>query len=826
MNESVIYNFNQTDYEEAIRLHEEDIAEFGSIEGNAQYYYCLAKSYQEINDTIQAERFYNLILDEYDDYGEYNSLAKFGLISLDYELGLDNQIITSFNSIYFPYLIEIEGFHEDTNIVKAIDNCIDIIKSILEKKSLDDKTKEELLLIKKTKNNNIILQIAGCLLSYCHVTAEELLDNLLAGIENFEPEVIKTENILKLFLKYFHNELMYCNDERVSEFIKKNENKIVFLISKTSFCLYDKEWSYLVELIERAFENEFYNLVLQIYENFDYGLEDESFPDEAILNFAYSANILNNNELAKTLYEYYLKKDNTPPGSVFNNLGNIYHEEKDIEKAIELFKKAVDIDHDDPLYFFNLASALIDNAEYIDAFKMIREGQKLSPKDSRIKPLIDKLPNMYNNRYPNPNLVKEQQDKLNEYYWNMDITTTEIKKRFKLPSNAREYFAYLIYPDQSCPNCNSNLVYKSRNARSENKIFCEKCEHEHFSDERLTNISYYYSCDCEYCKNVRKQNSKRKLAEEQKKKQQEFNENVEKASTPEFIKSAISQLSFSEKIFTKAMYELIEGGKNATLNDVCKKVNVSSSDLYVKKLLSLSLMFINPNNEYTINSNVNSSLIKITYPLNISNKTRFDILKRDRHTCRYCGRKPPEVELDIDYDVPVVEGGTDSFDNLLCLCRECKIGKIESDENNDLSQEWQQVLKKKEEIFESVKQYWLACMGGEFSEYDEELARNFLEKYEPTWIKKAIKITSEKNISKYGNYISAILKNWDEKGFPEDAVNIKLSQKMATENQISYIEGLLSKNNLTLKQCCGKEDINKLTMLDAKNIIEELAGKV
>ncbi len=58
-----------------------------------------------------------------------------------------------------------------------------------------------------------------------------------------------------------------------------------------------------------------------------------------------------------------------------------------------------------------------------------------------------------------------------------------------------------------------------------------------------------------------------------------------------------------------------------------------------------------------------------------STRTRFEILKRDRFTCQYCGRTPPEVLLHVDHIVPVKEGGGDDPDNLRTACSECNLGK-------------------------------------------------------------------------------------------------------------------------------------------------------
>jgi len=54
---------------------------------------------------------------------------------------------------------------------------------------------------------------------------------------------------------------------------------------------------------------------------------------------------------------------------------------------------------------------------------------------------------------------------------------------------------------------------------------------------------------------------------------------------------------------------------------------------------------------------------------------RFDIFRRDQFTCRYCGRRPPEVVLEVDHLVPIAQGGENSEPNLVTSCDECNRGK-------------------------------------------------------------------------------------------------------------------------------------------------------
>lgn len=59
----------------------------------------------------------------------------------------------------------------------------------------------------------------------------------------------------------------------------------------------------------------------------------------------------------------------------------------------------------------------------------------------------------------------------------------------------------------------------------------------------------------------------------------------------------------------------------------------------------------------------------------VSPRLRFEVFKRDDHTCQYCGRKSPEVVLEVDHIHPVCEGGADDEINLITACWECNRGK-------------------------------------------------------------------------------------------------------------------------------------------------------
>lgn len=61
--------------------------------------------------------------------------------------------------------------------------------------------------------------------------------------------------------------------------------------------------------------------------------------------------------------------------------------------------------------------------------------------------------------------------------------------------------------------------------------------------------------------------------------------------------------------------------------------------------------------------------------MTISKRLRYEILRRDEHTCRYCGGTVPDVVLTVDHVIPLALGGTDEPGNLVAACKDCNAGK-------------------------------------------------------------------------------------------------------------------------------------------------------
>lgn len=64
--------------------------------------------------------------------------------------------------------------------------------------------------------------------------------------------------------------------------------------------------------------------------------------------------------------------------------------------------------------------------------------------------------------------------------------------------------------------------------------------------------------------------------------------------------------------------------------------------------------------------------------MTVSKRTRYEVLRRDNHTCRYCGASAPDVKLTVDHVTPVALGGSDDPSNLVAACKDCNAGKSSS----------------------------------------------------------------------------------------------------------------------------------------------------
>ena len=136
----------------------------------------------------------------------------------------------------------------------------------------------------------------------------------------------------------------------------------------------------------------------------------------------------------------------------------------------------------------------------------------------------------------------------------------------------------------------------------------------------------------------------------------------------------------------------------------------------------------------------------------ISKATRFEVLKRDKFTCQYCGKSAPDVILEIDHIVPVANGGKNDIMNLVTACRDCNRGKTSKrlDDNSTIMIQKKQlndIQERREQLELMVK--WRQSLNEEF-EIEVDAIRNFLSKYTSGDFTKFGEFDIRKQIKRFG----------------------------------------------------------------------------
>ena len=91
----------------------------------------------------------------------------------------------------------------------------------------------------------------------------------------------------------------------------------------------------------------------------------------------------------------------------------------------------------------------------------------------------------------------------------------------------------------------------------------------------------------------------------------------------------------------------------------------------------------------------------------LSKKIRFEVFKRDKFTCQYCGRMAPDVVLEVDHIKPISKGGTNDILNLVTSCKDCNRGKSNiklSDDSVVKKQQMQNIRNRNKKLILTVNQ--------------------------------------------------------------------------------------------------------------------------
>ncbi len=150
----------------------------------------------------------------------------------------------------------------------------------------------------------------------------------------------------------------------------------------------------------------------------------------------------------------------------------------------------------------------------------------------------------------------------------------------------------------------------------------------------------------------------------------------------------------------------------------------------------------------------------------LTKKVRFEVFKRDKFTCQYCGRSAPDVTLQVDHIHPVSEGGTDDLLNLVTSCFDCNQGKKdrllsddsviqkrkrqldelqERREQLEMLMEWQQgLMRLDDDILQGLRELWQQLVPGyDLADSGLLILKKLLKKYDLLEIADAMRVSTE-----------------------------------------------------------------------------------
>lgn len=215
----------------------------------------------------------------------------------------------------------------------------------------------------------------------------------------------------------------------------------------------------------------------------------------------------------------------------------------------------------------------------------------------------------------------------------------------------------------------------------------------------------------------------------------------------------------------------------------------------------------------------------------IGKKLRFEVFKRDRFTCQYCGAAAPEAILHVDHISPVSKGGGNDILNLITSCASCNLGKSDrllSDDSEIARQRaqleelsarreqleemlrWREGLKSiDDDVYEAAADAWAEAVHGyTLNETGERSMRKLLRKFELSVILQAIDKVA-------GQYL-----RYTEEGPTQDSVEYAFSKlgglcyflanpEKASSRELYYIRGILR---------------NRLSYVNEKMVLGLLSG--
>jgi len=223
-------------------------------------------------------------------------------------------------------------------------------------------------------------------------------------------------------------------------------------------------------------------------------------------------------------------------------------------------------------------------------------------------------------------LTRDQQEQISYLYWNSDATAKSIQDEFGITNIHATIMP--LFANRSCPYCSFELVYTSRTRRDKDEITCLGCKHNN-----------YGNCQCDGCKQARQQDWCKEA--EEIRIESEFEYLYDLHCTTEYVAQTITKFTRQQKIFLRAFIEVVQNSSNPTWQEICNKAGVISEKPYSEKLQQLKLLWQKPKGGIIYNSAITLEMLSVPSVRSISKSLRFDVFQRDKHTCQYCGRRPP-----------------------------------------------------------------------------------------------------------------------------------------------------------------------------------------
>lgn len=170
----------------------------------------------------------------------------------------------------------------------------------------------------------------------------------------------------------------------------------------------------------------------------------------------------------------------------------------------------------------------------------------------------------------------------------------------------------------------------------------------------------------------------------------------------------------------------------------------------------------------------------------ISKRLRFEVLRRDDHTCQYCGEKAPDVVLHVDHVKPKTLGGGDGPDNLVTACKDCNAGKS----STILGSEHAQEIASRNLSWELEARILSANIRGTL-----ERDNQYLLDFEREW-EDVAKVSGSSPVWPVG-YQSSIYK-WAGMGYPSEALELAIltaygASRVDDSERFTYLAGIVWK---------------------------------